>query len=118
MCGLKKLFYASAESKHDSNIPSPSIWRTHKYSSCIDSSRRKNPADGAQQGPSAMPSLRGGGSCTPSVVQSQGYADHVVVRETTKQALLHSILKKQALKQEVERRTCTPTPRPMRRNKT
>jgi hypothetical protein len=61
------------------------------------------PADGAQQGPSAMPpSLRGGGSCTPSVVQSQGYADHVV-RETTKQALFQSILKKQALKQEVER---------------
>jgi hypothetical protein len=35
------------------------------------------------------------------VVQSQGYADHVV-RETTKQALFQSILKKQALKQEVE----------------
>jgi hypothetical protein len=77
------------------------------------------PADGAQQGSSDMPpSLRGGGSCTPSVVQSQCYADHVVVCETTKQALFQSILKKEALKQEVERRTCTHTPRRMRRNDT
>jgi hypothetical protein len=57
------------------------------------------PAGGAQQGPSAMPaSVGGAGVCTHTVVHSQGYADH-----TTKQALFQSILKKQALKQEVER---------------
>jgi hypothetical protein len=56
------------------------------------------PADGAQQGPSARPASVGGpGSCRHSVVHSQGYAD------TTKQALFQSILKKQGLKQEVER---------------
>jgi hypothetical protein len=62
------------------------------------------PADGAQQGLSARPASGGGaGSCTPSVVHSQGYADHVAARATTKQALFQSILKNQALKQEVER---------------
>jgi hypothetical protein len=60
--------------------------------------------DGAQQRPPVRPATIGGaGSCTHSVVHSQGFADHVVVRDTTKQALFESIPKKQALKQEVGR---------------
>jgi hypothetical protein len=63
------------------------------------------PTDGAQQEPSAMPdSIGAPGSWTHSVVHSQSCADRVMVaRDTTKQVLFQRILKKQALKQELER---------------
>jgi hypothetical protein len=81
------------------NMPLP-----YHHSAAGGGTQQLYPVDGVQQGPSAMPaSVRGAGSCTPSVVHSQGYADHVVVRDTTNQALFQGILKKQALKQEVER---------------